>query len=162
MALHYDCNDHHLTQHHLRLKKLIAETWDGAGVLQIFGLTLSQLSYRGHVFDVFEMSPVRCMDRCLESARRIADTSHVTCSVDMTYETMALHLDCNDHHLTQHHLRSKMLIAETRDRAGDLQIFGLTLSQLSYRGQVFDFFEMSPVRWTCVLRAPRGLQTRPM
>ena len=24
--------------------------------------------------------------------------------------------------------------AETRDRAGDLQIFGLTLSQLSYRG----------------------------
>ena len=25
-------------------------------------------------------------------------------------------------------------IAETRDRAGDLQTFGLTLSQLSYRG----------------------------
>ena len=25
-------------------------------------------------------------------------------------------------------------IAETRDRTGDLQIFGLTLSQLSYRG----------------------------
>ena len=24
--------------------------------------------------------------------------------------------------------------AETRDRTGDLQIFGLTLSQLSYRG----------------------------
>ena len=27
--------------------------------------------------------------------------------------------------------------AETRDRTGDLQIFGLTLSQLSYRGHVF-------------------------
>ena len=27
--------------------------------------------------------------------------------------------------------------AETRDRAGDLQIFSLTLSQLSYRGYVF-------------------------
>ena len=27
--------------------------------------------------------------------------------------------------------------AETRDRAGDLQIFSLTLSQLSYRGHVF-------------------------
>ena len=26
--------------------------------------------------------------------------------------------------------------AETRDRTGDLQIFGLTLSQLSYRGSV--------------------------
>ena len=26
--------------------------------------------------------------------------------------------------------------AETRDRTGDLQIFGLTLSQLSYRGLV--------------------------
>ena len=25
-------------------------------------------------------------------------------------------------------------LAETRDRTGDLQIFGLTLSQLSYRG----------------------------
>ena len=28
-------------------------------------------------------------------------------------------------------------LAETRDRTGDLQIFGLTLSQLSYRGYVF-------------------------
>ena len=27
-------------------------------------------------------------------------------------------------------------VAETRDRTGDLQIFGLTLSQLSYRGSV--------------------------
>ena len=27
-----------------------------------------------------------------------------------------------------------MKIAETRDRTGDLQIFSLTLSQLSYRG----------------------------
>ena len=34
----------------------------------------------------FEMSPVRCMDLCLESAQRIADTSHVTCTVDMTYK----------------------------------------------------------------------------
>ena len=32
-----------------------------------------------------------------------------------------------------------MTHAETRDRAGDLQIFGLTLSQLSYRG--CDFVE---------------------
>ena len=29
-------------------------------------------------------------------------------------------------------------IAETRDRTGDLQIFSLTLSQLSYRGELFD------------------------
>ena len=29
---------------------------------------------------------------------------------------------------------SDLRIAETRDRTGDLQIFGLTLSQLSYRG----------------------------
>ena len=29
--------------------------------------------------------------------------------------------------------------AETRDRTGDLQIFGLTLSQLSYRGSRFTF-----------------------
>ena len=29
------------------------------------------------------------------------------------------------------------LNAETRDRAGDLQIFSLTLSQLSYRGNDF-------------------------
>ena len=28
--------------------------------------------------------------------------------------------------------------AETRDRTGDLQIFGLTLSQLSYRGRAID------------------------
>ena len=27
-------------------------------------------------------------------------------------------------------------LAETRDQTGDLQIFGLTLSQLSYRGHV--------------------------
>ena len=86
MALHYDCNDHHLTQHHLRLKKLIVETRDRAGDLGIFGLTLSQLSQPGHVFDFFEMSPVRCMDLCLESAQRIADTSHVTCTVDTTYK----------------------------------------------------------------------------
>ena len=86
MALHYDCSDHHLTQQHLRLKQLIAETRDRAGDRQIFGLTLSQLSYRSHVFDFFGMSPVRCMDLCLESAQRIADTSHVTCTVDMTYK----------------------------------------------------------------------------
>ena len=30
--------------------------------------------------------------------------------------------------------RAHMKNAETRDRTGDLQIFGLTLSQLSYRG----------------------------
>ena len=33
-------------------------------------------------------------------------------------------------------LGSNLHIAETRDRTGDLQIFGLTLSQLSYRGVV--------------------------
>ena len=63
-----------------------AKTRDRAGDLQIFGLTLSQLSYHGHVFDYFEMSPVRCMDLCLESTQRTADTSHVTCTVDMTYK----------------------------------------------------------------------------
>ena len=31
--------------------------------------------------------------------------------------------------------------AETRDRAGDLQIFGLTLSQLSYRGHGQNFLQ---------------------
>ena len=36
--------------------------------------------------------------------------------------------------------------AETRDRAGDLQIFSLTLSQLSYRGSCTQ--ATSPVTWT--------------
>ena len=36
--------------------------------------------------------------------------------------------------------------AKTRDRAGDLQIFSLTLSQLSYRGSCTQ--ETSPVTWT--------------
>ena len=31
--------------------------------------------------------------------------------------------------------------AETRDRTGDLQIFGLTLSQLSYRGRCVNKIE---------------------
>ena len=30
----------------------------------------------------------------------------------------------------------QLVAAETRDRTGDLQIFSLTLSQLSYRGQM--------------------------
>ena len=64
------------------------------------------------------------MDLYLEIAQRIADTSHVTCTVDMTYETMAVHHECNDHHLTQHHLRLKKLIAQTRDRAGVLSDLG--------------------------------------
>ena len=33
-----------------------------------------------------------------------------------------------------HVTRQRRSFAETRDRAGDLQIFSLTLSQLSYRG----------------------------
>ena len=33
-----------------------------------------------------------------------------------------------------HITRQRRSFAETRDRAGDLQIFSLTLSQLSYRG----------------------------
>jgi hypothetical protein len=36
---------------------------------------------------------------------------------------------------TQHDANCKHKTAETRDRTGDLQIFSLTLSQLSYRGR---------------------------
>jgi hypothetical protein len=36
---------------------------------------------------------------------------------------------------TQHTANRKHKTAETRDRTGDLQIFSLTLSQLSYRGR---------------------------
>ena len=36
--------------------------------------------------------------------------------------------------LSQWQILSVQVFAETRDRTGDLQIFSLTLSQLSYRG----------------------------
>ena len=36
--------------------------------------------------------------------------------------------------MTKHESAQVKFHAATRDRAGDLQIFGLTLSQLSYRG----------------------------
>ena len=38
--------------------------------------------------------------------------------------------------------------AETRDRTGDLQIFGLTLSQLSYRGCCSD---AATLQYSCLL-----------
>ena len=40
--------------------------------------------------------------------------------------------ELSKHAHAQH--EGKLRNAETRDRTGDLQIFGLTLSQLSYRG----------------------------
>ena len=44
--------------------------------------------------------------------------------------------------------------AETRDRTGDLQIFSLTLSQLSYRGSVTSDFEkdICEGNYSCNLR----------
>ena len=40
----------------------------------------------------------------------------------------------------------KMYSASTRDRTGDLQIFSLTLSQLSYRGNHLYFYVLVRVR----------------
>ena len=43
--------------------------------------------------------------------------------------------------------------AETRDRTGDLQIFSLTLSQLSYRGfcRAISMCNYRTLRWLCLL-----------
>ena len=82
-----------------------AATRTRTGDLQIFGLTLSQLSYRG----LATRSRVK-------AAQRLATIAWPAGHAQNGYLRIA------DGH------------AETRDRTGDLQIFGLTLSQLSYRG----------------------------
>ena len=51
--------------------------------------------------------------------------------------------------------------AETRDWAGNLQIFSLTLSQLSYFGKHFpggDIYQQFLFRFSCVKRSPCTLQ----
>ena len=51
--------------------------------------------------------------------------------------------------------------AETRDRTGDLQIFGLTLSQLSYRGRAWlDAKLLINVRFFLVCICHCGIGTR--
>ena len=46
------------------------------------------------------------------------------------------------------------LSAETRDRAGDLQIFGLALSQLSYRGCWRSQAKLCHMHWHNLLESP--------
>ena len=49
--------------------------------------------------------------------------------------------------------------AETRDRTGDLQIFSLTLSQLSYRGLITTLFEYTTRLSFLVFEAKQGERT---
>ena len=86
-----------------------AETRGRAGDLQIFSLTLSQLSYRGS----WRISFAKVKRQDSIGTARIQGAA---------LEVKPLHL-----------FRAQGGHAETRDRTGDLQIFSLTLSQLSYR-----------------------------
>ena len=87
-----------------------AKTRDRTGDLQIFSLMLSQLSYRGS----WRISFAKVKRQDSIGAARIQGAA---------LEVKPLHL-----------FRAQGGHAETRDRTGDLQIFSLTLSQLSYRG----------------------------
>ena len=87
-----------------------AETRNRTGDLQIFSLTLSQLSYRGS----WRISFAKVKRQDSIGTARIQGAA---------LEVKPLHL-----------FRAQGGHAETRDRTGDLQIFSLTLPQLSYRG----------------------------
>ena len=102
-----------------------AETRDQTGDLQIFGLTLSQLSYRGLVSDQNPSHEKLWMHgrHCQQQIPSVAwDALKVCVNHERQPPTGGLQGARSD--------------AETRDRTGDLQIFSLTLSQLSYRGLV--------------------------
>ena len=75
-----------------------------------------------------------------------SNASHINnmCPVETAFE-IKRHFSCDCHEscgwkevltIIVHHATICKQNAETRDRTGDLQIFSLTLSQLSYRGSV--------------------------
>ena len=98
-----------------------AETRDRTGDLQIFSLTLSQLSYRGSCLRP-EQEAERC---CLCLFRRRQGNPDPMRRGEVGRWPRRTILAASPGGIGH---------AETRDRTGDLQIFGLTLSQLSYRG----------------------------